>query len=297
MQKRAGFTLIELLVVIAIIAILIGLLVPAVQKVREAAARTQCSDNLKNLGLAVHNYASTYNGKLPAVSTAINSTPPGGYNGGIFFTLLPYIEQGPLYTKGMVNPASPWAQTVTGVSGVAPVCAQIVPVYLCPSDFTVNGGFPSNRGQDYAASSYSANYVLFGASISGNARLPKFKIGNMPAGTSNVVMLAEKMGGCTSDYGALWAFPGPAFGGNQYCPLFANSGGLPLTINWAQPPQFGITQPQCDFGRATALHTGSCQVCLADGSVRGVSSGISQPTWQIVLTPDSGVPVPSDWNQ
>src|SRR4051812_4921287 len=103
-RRLLGFTLIELLVVIAIIAILIGLLVPAVQKVREAAARSQCSNNLKQLGLAVHNYAGTYNQKLPPMNTATNSTPVGVTNGSLHYTILPFIEQDNLYRDGL--PAS-----------------------------------------------------------------------------------------------------------------------------------------------------------------------------------------------
>src|SRR5258707_15212451 len=107
---RKGFTLIELLVVIAIIAILIGLLLPAVQKVREAAARAQCQNNLKQIGLAIHNYESTYS-MLPAAYTLLPTADPdpnakfAGAKVGLSLqsNLLPYIEQGPLYQR--LNPA------------------------------------------------------------------------------------------------------------------------------------------------------------------------------------------------
>src|SRR5262245_3292558 len=95
--NRLGFTLIELLVVIAIIAILIGLLVPAVQKVREAAARMTCQNNLHQLGVAVHDYASAFQDALPPVTAATNSAPSFGFNGSLHFVILPYIEQDNVY--------------------------------------------------------------------------------------------------------------------------------------------------------------------------------------------------------
>src|SRR5215204_6960624 len=109
MKKRGAFTLIELLVVIAIIAILIALLVPAVQKVREAAARTQCINNLKNIGLALHSFHDANKRLPPGTST---DTPPWGSGGGhgsswkVF--ILPYIEQGALFNKWQFTGGSGW---------------------------------------------------------------------------------------------------------------------------------------------------------------------------------------------
>jgi prepilin-type N-terminal cleavage/methylation domain-containing protein len=291
---RRAFTLIELLVVIAIIAILIGLLLPAVQKVREAAARMSCSNNLKQLGLGVQNYASTYSDKLPPLTSATNSSPAGGFNGSLHFALLPYIEQDNLANAGLINIGDTWDPS----TGVTTVRQTIVKPFLCPSDVTVNGGFPTNRGQDWAGTSYLANAQMFGKTQSGNGRLPSFTIGNIPDGSSNTIGFSEGFAGCTSDNGRLWAFPGWDWAGDHRYSAVFGTGNLSWNGgwgNWALPPQIGITQAACDITNAQGNHTGTCLVGQMDGSVRTISSSISQPTWQEAITPDDGLVLGSNW--
>jgi prepilin-type N-terminal cleavage/methylation domain-containing protein/prepilin-type processing-associated H-X9-DG protein len=158
--RNAGFTLIELLVVIAIIAILIGLLLPAVQKVREAAARAKCSNNLKQLGLAMHNYEGVY-GTLPPGDAAT------GGNGTWAHYILPYIEQQSLYNLytnlGGVNGSGTPSYSQDTYSGQPIGNLQIaqtpLPTYTCPSE--PNAGTtkpPGSNGQPFAFGNYAVNF-------------------------------------------------------------------------------------------------------------------------------------------
>src|SRR5438876_8774210 len=136
MRRRQGFTLIELLVVIAIIAVLIGLLLPAVQKVREAAARAKSQNNLKQIALAVHNYNDAYQGKLPALTDLGTGAPTGwGYN-SLFFNILPYVEQDNVYRVFQKQTPASYAKNTTPFGAAR----TIVPTYLSPADSTASNG-------------------------------------------------------------------------------------------------------------------------------------------------------------
>jgi prepilin-type N-terminal cleavage/methylation domain-containing protein len=316
-RVRPAFTLMELLAVIAIIAVLIGLLLPAVQKVREAAARTQCSNNLKQIGLAVHDYASAFQDALPALSSDLARPRYGAYNGGILFTLLPYLEQQALY-QGALNSVvtstpplipgfqAPWAAPIppstvaiyaladgtynASASPNLPVHSQPLKIYQCPSDATIVNGFPSDQDTTqltvpailpWAASSYSANYQVFGAVNNlgapafGNVCAPLFNAGNLPDGSSNTILFGEQFAACfgtvagnVESAGNLWASPGigdylpvqyqptpwglvigkniPKTVGQLWSPVFANSN-----------TSFGFAQSAAPVPFASTNYTGS----------------------------------------
>jgi prepilin-type N-terminal cleavage/methylation domain-containing protein len=204
MRRRArGFTLIELLVVIAIIAVLIGLLLPAVQKVREAAARTTSSNNLKQIALAVHNYAGAFGDKLPPLVDIGNNAPTGYGIQSLFFNLLPYMEQGNVYQ--MFQKTAP----ATYYSNAAPLGAAstIIKSFINPADSTASNGSQQTisvviTGQSvpppyqqtwnglYATTSYAGNGLVFRGN---NGGLPRTFVD----GTSNTIMFAERFQICT----------------------------------------------------------------------------------------------------
>jgi prepilin-type N-terminal cleavage/methylation domain-containing protein len=295
-RRPSGFTLIELLVVIAIIAVLIGLLLPAVQKIREAANRMKCTNNLKQLSLGVHNYADTNSTVPPAwtpdsgggtFGTNFGSTSP--VVGTLHFLILPYIEQDNLFKAANNN------------SSNAAVNNKIINGFLCPSDASLGSNL---QRYGYASTNYAANLLVF------DPRGPGSLVTSMTDGTSNTVAFTERYklceptsGGYTGPAWALhpqfvghaWDTPAIGYrdtaGGPQHDPSFNGSigGGGTIAFQTAPAPK------SCVWQVAQGAHTGTMQVGMGDGSVRGVRSSISQATWMNAGNPKDGAVLGSDW--
>jgi prepilin-type N-terminal cleavage/methylation domain-containing protein len=304
-RRWRGFTLIELLVVIAIIAILIGLLLPAVQKVREAAARAKCSNNIKQLSLGNINLADTYGGKLQGsvgLYPNIGIPTAGNADGGGLIPLLPFIEQDNLYKAtaipngdGNDNRNGPnltysqWAAIITtryGGPGVA------VPPYICPSDYSM----PANAGSH---SSYGQNGQVFreGYWAKNTLRFPA----GFPDGTSNTILYTDKMAICYNgnypnnywpDWGPVFSSPDEDGTTGPFTNLILPQIQPPMRTkcpNGPSPCAF------CSGSGASSPHTAGINVGLGDGSVRFVSGGISATTWYYALAPADGLTLGSDW--
>jgi len=289
LRRWRAFTLIELLVVIAIIAILIGLLLPAVQKVREAASRMTCSNNLKQMALACTNLADSNNGLLPP---GIGLYPGRGVaaanqgNGGLFFHLLPYIEQDNAYKKslgtdsrnGNLATYTMWNATTLNIK-----------TYICPADPTGPEGPKS-----YASYAYNGQIFFLNFTGGWGQGLKKYPA-HISDGVSNTIFFTEKLSVTTNNNGG-W---GPS-GGVNFWPDWGPSIASPEDgRQWTGPGSKFMLLPTPatagDGNKAVSPHTGGINVSLGDGSVRFVSQGVSGNTWWAALTPNAGDLPGSDW--
>jgi prepilin-type N-terminal cleavage/methylation domain-containing protein len=328
-SKRVGFTLIELLVVIAIIAILIGLLVPAVQKVREAAARASCANNLKQIGLAVHSYHDVRK-SLPPDRIAMN-WPTWAV------LILPYLEQGPAHN--LWNIQKRYIEQNGPIGSAADPCAINVPVYFCPSrrgtpstfsqpmpkaadlpkngvarpgglcDYANNGGTNGSDGALVEAGSWQTSPT--GLNLDSTSPVQPLgtlclswrsqtNFASITDGTSNTLLIGEKFvlqtdldGGTSTDGSVFSSGNGQE---NSFRRFVGNNGATPPVL---RPLVQGILDPGRDANGSLwadkafgSWHTGICQFVFCDASVHAIPVSTPVTTMQLLGVRNDGQAIP-----
>ncbi|MGZ0163623.1 MAG: DUF1559 domain-containing protein [Planctomycetales bacterium] len=304
MPKRAkkGFTLIELLVVIAIIAILIALLLPAVQQAREAARRSQCKNNLKQIGLALMNYHNTHKTFCPGVTTATVSVPPAtniGTSNYFSWTsqILPFFDQAPLYKK--LNFKVHFS-TATGTPNNAALVSTILTVVRCPSDSgpdqdPAGGTLGTPAVANMGTSNYVGNYGIGMPDQHANPRAvqgilganTKVRIRDVKDGMSNVILVAErrnpKICGTWNVTGGTANVEGELGG----CTFWAAANDI---VNSTQlPVQSAAGDPAVQFGLYQVLGTtrsGAVNANITLGATRGDNALVGNLTGTVTSTPN-----------
>lgn len=290
---RRGFTLVELLVVIAIIGVLVALLLPAVQQAREAARRMQCSNNLKQIGLGMHNYHDTF-----------NSFPAGTYAccwGTWQVAMLPFIEQNNLYEQYNINDKFVTSTSRYSGSDNTDVTTVRLDAFTCPSDTPnkpLSSGITShNYGANFGNTGYAQqadlNGVIFRQApfsyISNNATPKYYGFQSIVDGTSNTLLVAEKLQGTGQDLRAFsWWGDGSSF--TTYLPPNSTQPDRIYSASYCNNlPEANLP---CDVTTASAptmfaarsRHPGGVQVALCDGSARFVAETIQIDIWRGLST-------------
>jgi type II secretory pathway pseudopilin PulG len=288
-RRARGATLFELLVVMAVVAVILGILMPGVLRLRGVADREKCQNNLRQILAAVHGYASANQDHLPAYSKSIRTGP-----GSAFYWLLPQIGHEDIY-RASVN-AGGWY----GCSD------RPVPLYQCSMDLTMHNGMAANSPMTnpqgapvpIAGSSYALNFRVFAGEDNHTFNLESpYTLKDIPDGAANTIFIAERA--ASNNLGEIygsngWGWPGGDNNSGYYFgPLFGH-------------PNQGINLPQFDptgvgtsgapiWQTVQGFHPGVCIVGMGDGSVRVISATVEHGAWVSAVLPDDGTPAAADW--
>lgn len=318
LRKYRGFTLIELLVVIAIIAVLIALLLPAVQQAREAARRSQCKNNLKQMGLALHNYLSTYQDVFPKGQNAIegrgcccdvhyNPLPPypatvtsnGSTGAGDGFTvhtmLLPYLDQAPLYNMINFNVGTrdPAHNAIKNTRLTVYLCPSAIPTItnysngapVQPHTYPGAGGhhgwgWCGRHGNSRINGVFAGRWGIQEEGIPGSGQAdPVMTLAGVMDGTSNTMAFSE----FAQNKPGILGYGTTDIGKSWFEPHHAS---LSFSIGTTSTPNSVISQyPNYNSSNARSYHVGGVHAAMCDGAVRFISDNINGGTWQALGTP------------